>query len=286
MGGHEMATHAGVNANHRKRSIVQTTFAPITTRSTVGVLDIPLALFSPRRVFARVEDVTAYWWPLTLLLVSVTLIGYAYVETGLIDRAVERRVQANIALLEKTQTDVVERSAMSKMIAEQLKEGEFLRLMARIQAVVIEPIGVLAVVLLIPAMFYGLVALTGKKPEWHTLVTICVFASFADALGALARLLMMIRFETEFVDTSLAPLARLMDVADASAAAPMAGLSGLMTALDPFRIWFWIILAIGLVTTSQLRGWKVWLSCSLCWLLAAAMRAALMIGAVSSPPPT
>ncbi len=264
---------------------MQTTFAPITTRATVGVSDIPLALFSPRRVFARVEDVTAYWWPLVLLLVSVTLIGYAKVETGLIDRGVERMVQANIALLEKTQTDVVERSAMSKMIEEQLEEGEFLRLMARINAVIINPIGVLAVVLLIPAMFYGLVALTGKKPEWHTLVTICVFASFADAAGALTRLLLMLRFETEFVDTSLAPLARLMDVAEASSAAPLAGLAGLMTAVDPFRIWFWIILAIGLVTTSQLRGWKVWLSCSLCWLIAAGMRAVLMVGAVSSPPP-
>ena len=78
----------------------------------------------------------------------------------------------------------------------------------------------------------------------------------------MTRLLMMIRFETEFVDTSLAPLARLMHVADASAAPPVAGLAGLLTAVDPFRIWFWLILAIGLMTTSQLRGWKVWLSCS------------------------
>ena len=54
------------------------------TRATVGVLDMPLALLSPRRVFAKVEDVPAYGWSLVVLLAAVTLLGYAKVETGLV----------------------------------------------------------------------------------------------------------------------------------------------------------------------------------------------------------
>ena len=39
-----------------------------TRRATVGVRDIPAALLAPGRVFAKVEDVPAYAWPLVLLL--------------------------------------------------------------------------------------------------------------------------------------------------------------------------------------------------------------------------
>ncbi len=135
------------------------------TRATVGVLDMPLALLSPRRVFAKVEDVPAYGWSLVVLLAAVTLLGYAKVETGLVDLEVERHVQQGIATLEKQQLDIVERSALSKMIEEKRKEGEFLRLMTRVQNVIASPVATLATVLLLAAFFYALVALGGKKPE-------------------------------------------------------------------------------------------------------------------------
>lgn len=252
-----------------------------TRRPTVGTLDVPLALLTPRRVFARVEDVPAYGWPLVLLLVAVTLIGYATIETGLIDREVERRVQQGIAAMALEQSDVVERSTLSKMIEEKQKEGEFLRLITRIQAVVVNPLVMLANVLLLSALFYGVVALTGRKPEWHTLVTICVFAGFVDVVGEAVRLGFMLRYGTLAVDTSLAPVVQLADLQGEGVAATVALLTGLLSALDPFRVWFWIIIACGLATTSQLRGWKVWVCCSLCWLIAAGVRAALGVASVS-----
>src|SRR5262245_40944688 len=122
-------------------------------KPTFGLADVPRVLFAPSRVFARVEDVPAYGWPLVVLLACFTLLGFATVETGLIDREVERRVQENIALLEKNQVDVIERSALSKQIADTRKAGEFLMLMTRVQVIVAEPLGALATVLLIPAMF-------------------------------------------------------------------------------------------------------------------------------------
>ncbi len=107
-----------------------------TRRATVGVLDVPRVLLSPRSVFARVEDVPAYGWSLVLLLLTVTLIGFATVQTGLIDREVDRGVQAAIADLEREQFDIVERSALIKMIEDQRQEGEFLRLMTRVKVIV------------------------------------------------------------------------------------------------------------------------------------------------------
>lgn len=254
----------------------------LTSRRTVGVMDIPRVLFAPRGVFGRVEDVPAYAWALVLLLVSVTMLGYLLVETGLIDREVELEVQQNIAALELEQLDVVERSALSDMIAEKKKEGEFLRLVRRVGVIAVSPMVMLAGVLLIPAMFYGLVALTGKKPEWHTLVTICVFASFAEVIGLIVQLGMRLKLRTFFVDTSLAPLADFMEVQGTNAAQATAAVGGLLTALDPFHIWFWLIMVTGLTVTRQLRGWRAWCACLFFWLAAAGLRAGIAAGATQT----
>ena len=145
----------------------------INKRHTVGVWDIPLVLLAPRRVFGRVEDVTAWIWPLLIQLTVVTLIGYATVQTGLIDREVERRVRARIAQIESVQRDVVERSELRKMYTREYQTGKFEQLLARIQVIVAEPAQALASALLVAAVLYGIVALTGRKTEWNTLLTIC-----------------------------------------------------------------------------------------------------------------
>ena len=49
---------------------------------------------APARLFRRVEDTGAYGWTLAVLLLLVTLIGYAQIQTGLIDRVVDRQTDA------------------------------------------------------------------------------------------------------------------------------------------------------------------------------------------------
>ena len=257
----------------------------LSSRRTVSVWDVPRALLSPRSVFERVEDVPAYFWTLVVLLVSMTGLGYLLVETGLIDREVDLQVQQNIAALAKEQLDVVERSVLSELIADKVKEGEFLSLISRAQVIVWNPIVLLATVLLIPVLFFGVVALTGKKPEWHTLVTICVFASFADLLGTVFRLGMQLNLRTLFVETSLSPLTNLMDVQGANAAQATAFLGGMLSAVDPFRIWFWLIVIAGLRVTAQLRGWRAWCVCTTFWMVAAGARAAIAVAVVPSGAP-
>lgn len=241
--------------------------------SRVGMADIPRVLLAPSRVFARTEDVAAYGWPLVLLLTMVTLVGYATVETGLIDREVNRGVEAGIAELEATQADVVERSALRQMIEDQRKGGEFLRLMTRVKEIAVRPLAVLATVLLLSALLYGVVALTGRKAEWHTLLTVVVFASFVDLLGSLVRLGFMVNLRRLDVDTSLSGLALMWAPAESVGKGTVA-LSGLLSAVDPFRIWFWGVVIIGLTATAQLKGWRAWVTCGFCWLAAGGIRAA------------
>ena len=251
----------------------------VVTRRTVGVRDIPLVLVAPRRLFARVEDVTAWGWPLLILLTLVTLIGYAIVQTGLIDREIQMGISARKAQIEQTQRDVVERSALRDLYENEDKQGEFDLLLTRIKVVAAEPLKALAAALLIAATLYGVVALSGRKPEWHTLLTVCVYAGFIDALRLLVTLGLMLHYRTLDVDTSLALLVPLWTASHRVSPTQAAVASGLLPALDPFRVWYWWVVIVALRTTAQLRGWRAWITCGLCWLAAAGVRCGVELGA-------
>jgi hypothetical protein len=235
------------------------------------VSDVMRVLWSPRQVFATVEDVPRYGWALVILLTCVALIGAAQVETGLVDRMVDEHVQAQIQAVDLAQKDVIERSVLREQIADIVEAGEFERVMRRIGVLVAMPARLLAGALLVAAMLYGVVALTGRKPEWHTLLTITVYASSAVVLGLLVRLGLILHFQTLNVDTSLMPLVLL--VADQPGMNPqgLAAIGGLLSAVDFFELWFWWLVVVGCRATSQLVGWRAWLTCGLVWLACAAM---------------
>ncbi len=258
--------------------------APAVARA-IGARDIPLVFVAPRRLFARAEDVGAYAWPLVILLTAVTLLGAATVQTGLIELEVRRGVDARIAALDSEQRDVVERSALREMYAQQRKMGEFWELLTNIKVVAAEPLKALANVLLVAAVLYGVVALTGRKTEWHTLLTICVFAGFIDLLRLITVLGLMLSFRTLDVDTSAALLAPMLTGSEGVAPQQTAAVAGLLTAVDPFRIWYWLVILIGLSATAQLRGWRAWSVCVLCWLIGAGTRAGLAAAAAASMAP-
>jgi hypothetical protein len=241
----------------------------------VGLWDTPLVWVAPRRLFERVEDVPTYAWALVVLLLTVTGLGYASVQTGLIDREIDRGVAERIALIDQTQRDVVERSALRDLYEQQRKQGEFEKTLARINAVVTRPLAMLAGTLVVAAVLYGVVALQGRKAEWHTLMNICVFAGYTELLRQAATLALMMRFRTLEIDTSLAPLAAAAVERWVLSAQAAAALAGALTAFDPFRIWYWTVVSIGLRATSQMTGWRVMAVCTTCWLVGAAARSGL-----------
>jgi hypothetical protein len=254
-------------------------------RRGVGIRDIPKVFVAPRSLFARVEDIPSWNWPLLILLTVVTLIGYAKVETGLIDREVDLTVRARIAQIDQAQRDVVQRSQLRELYDQEYKMGEFWKLLKRIQVIFAEPAQALATALLVAAVLYGMVALSGRKPEWNTLLTICVFAGFVDAMRLLTALGLMLRHATLNVDTSAALLVRWMipeGGLDAESITTYAGLHGLLTGVDAFRIWYWLVVLIGLSVTRQLPRWRAWLTCGLCWLIGAGVRAGLTVAAVAN----
>jgi hypothetical protein len=218
-------------------------------------------LVAPRGVFARIEDTPAYGPTLVLMLGVVMLLGYAEVQTGLIDRSVDVQTEAAIAHLEKDQAHLVDRVALREQMDTVREGGEFNKMISRLMAIGLSPVKVLATLLTVAAVLYAIVALTGRKPEWHTLMGICTYAGVIGLVAVMLRMAMVIAYRTIDVDTSLAMLAP-------------PGKPSWMSAIDPFRVWFWVLVGTGLIVTRQLGPRLAIASCVAMALIAGGIRAA------------
>ena len=232
-------------------------------REPLGVRHALLVFVSPRSLFDRVEDTGAYGWALVTLLGLVMLLGYAEVQTGLIDRVVDENTEKQLAQLEETQLNLVDRIEMKERMESIRKAAVFEKTMTRIGVVALKPMYLLASFMLIASVLYAMAALTGRKPEYHTLMSICVYAGFIELLAYIIRLAMMLHYRTINVDTSLGLLA-----------AP--GKLSALAAIDPFRIWFWVLVAIGLIVTRQLSRRTAIATCAVMAIMATAARVGLV----------
>jgi len=221
-----------------------------------------LVYASPSSLFRRVEDTGAYGWALLTLLLLVVLIGYATVQTGLIDRTVDQDIEAWLAEQEKTRTDLVDRVELRDLVEAAHKEAEFTKLITRLLVIVWTPVYMLASFLFIAALLYAMVALTGRKPEYHTLMSIAVYAGFIELIALVLGLVMKVYYRTIAVDATLRSLA--------PEDAPLA--EAVLAAIDPFRFWFWVLIAVGVTVTRQLSRRMAILSVSLMCIVTTAAR--------------
>ncbi len=220
-------------------SVIEPIMDQIIPTAPLGVRHALLMYASPRSVFTRVEDTGAYGWTLATLILLVTLIGYAQIQSGLIDRNVALATEAELANLEKTHVDLLDRTELRDRMAAIHKEAEFTKLITRLGVVIATPLRFIVSFLLIASVLYAVVAMTGSKPEYHTLMSICVFAGFIELAGYALRLAMMLYYRTTAVDTTLGAL-----MANSK--------PNVFAAIDPFHIWFWVLVALGLTITHQL----------------------------------
>jgi hypothetical protein len=236
--------------------LAETTFSPPKAQQ-LGVTDALRVFYAPVALFRRVEDTGAYGWPLVVLLLFVALIGYAEVKTGLIERVVQSETEMLKAKLEHDQRDLIGQVEFRNELEKIDKAAQFSTLMAQIKVAAASPIYVLASILLISSCLYAVVALTGRKPEYHTLISICVYAEFVELAAYAVRLGMRLTYRTIEVDTSLGMLAT-----------SKAWLW--LTAIDPFRLWFWVLVGIGVAVTRQLSRRTAIIACSAMGLVATA----------------
>ncbi len=230
--------------------------------SALGLADAPRMLLAPGAVFRRIAQSASYGWALAAILLVTTLIGWATVQTGLIDRQVDQNTARALADLEREQLDLLTRAELSERLERIRKGAGFQKLITRGGVMLATPALVIVSAMLLAAVLFAVVALAGNKPDYPTLVAVCVYAAVVDVLALALRLGMMLYYRTIDVDTSLGLL-----VSPQHRAAHQ-----VLSAIDPFRAWFWILLAAGLVITGQLSRRAAVVTCLLFWVIGTGAR--------------
>ncbi len=238
--------------------------------SALGLRHAPMMFVAPGGVFRRIAETGRYGWLLGTLLLLTTLIGWVTVQTGLIDREVDRQTRTALAELEREQVDLMSRAELSEQMEKIRKSAEFTKLITRGQAVLAAPVLLVASLMLIAAFLFAVVALGGNKPEYPTLMAVCTYSAVVVVLASVLRLAMMLAYRTIEVDTSLGLLVS-RSVGDG---VPHA----ILSAVDPFRIWFWILVAVGLTVTGQLSRRAAIITCALFCMIAMAARVVATLG--------
>ncbi len=223
-------------------------------RSPFSLRHVPLIFTTPGAVFSRVEDTGAYAWALVLLLLAIAGLGYLQVQSGLIDRLAHEQTARQMAQLEEEQLNLVDRRRFNDAMERLRDAGEFNIRLRRLHAVALAPLSWLVSMLLIAAVLYAVVALCGRKPEYHTLMSIVALSAYIPLVGLGLHVAMMIFYRTHEVDTSFSMILDPRSYPTATA---------VLTATDPFRVWFWILVGMGLVTTRQLSVRMAVLACVL-----------------------
>lgn len=233
----------------------------LENKPALGLRHAFLAYAAPRSLFARVEDTGAYGMALVVLLGMMCLIGYAKVQTGLIDQTVDRKTEKRLLEIERAEGELRDRVALKERFDGVHKQAQFEKLIARLGSVVLGPMFMMGSFLLIASVLYAIVALTGRKPEYHTLMSICVYSGFIELLGAAIGLAMMWYYRSIEVGTNLGSLAP-------------AGKTSVLAAVDPFYFWFWVLVAIGLTVTRQLSRRMAIVTCLILGMVGFGIRAA------------
>lgn len=236
---------------------------------SAGIRDIPSIFLSPVRFYRQFDLATPYGGPLILLLLLLAAAGYVVVGSGLIGRAVDISIEKGLARIEKAAIGEVKRTELDEQLRVARTGAVFWKVLANGAAVLRPPIEVLCRVFVGAAVAFVAVAMCGRKPAYHGLVSILTFAAYVEVLRQAVVVPLMLSLRSTEVETSLAVLLRGRPEVSGWL---YAGLQ----AVDPFTIWYYALAAIGIGRSGQLSMRGAVLLCILLWLGAAGLQTAVL----------
>lgn len=210
------------------------------------VRDLVAVFVAPSRLFEELPRQNRFAAALTLLLLVHGLYGWAVVSTGVGDYEIDLQTQRAVAQFLIEHEGEEETQQMVSALDAIEKAGTFNKQFSHVVEIVGRPLRLLMGTALLTGVFFVIVALTAGKPSNPTLAGILSFASWVAVPEFALRLLLLSQLQVTRVETSAA----------AFATGPEIGIAGyiLLRRLNPFEIWFWGLVGLGLWRSGQLGG--------------------------------
>jgi hypothetical protein len=184
-----------------------------------------------------------------LLIICYGLYGWGIISTGVLDYEIDRQAQKEASNLREhfqaSKTDEDSEKLTSKLDSAE-KTAIFSKQLERVKLLMLAPLGLLIRLSLLAGILFMIIALRGGKPNFQLLFGITVFAALVEIPKLICRLLLISQLQVSRVETSAAAFIR---------GSEGSGLWSymLLRRFDPFDIWFFILVAVGLYYTGQMR---------------------------------
>jgi hypothetical protein len=222
--------------------------APSQERSGSLVDDVANLYIRPSVLFSELPRCNRSISAFFLLLLCYGLYGWGVISTGVLDYEIECSAQGEIAQLRQhyqASRDDEDSEKLTSKLDTAEKTAIFLKQLSRVNHLVIGPISLLFQLSLLAGILFMIIALRGGKPKFQLLFGIATFAALVEIPKLICRLLLISQLHISRVETSAAAFIK----------GPEAGLGAylFMRRFDPFTIWFYILVGMGLYYSGQMK---------------------------------
>jgi hypothetical protein len=227
------------------RSVTGTANGPYKSRGFL-LLDLLQLFFQPGVFFKRLPRISHHSSALLLLILFQVLLGTGVLSTGVVEYelAVQTQQEYGRVAWRLDEEQMVGQADAALDNVE--KEAVLRRLLVRLDWLVARPLSLLGGLLLTAALLFGLVSLEGRKANFSLLFAVAIYAAYALVFRMGLVLFLTWQKQTTHVEFSLAAWLSGRDVG-----LPM---YLLLRRLEPFALWHWVLLGLGLWKTGQMSG--------------------------------
>lgn len=219
---------------------------PATSSAASGNLlhDVVDALLNPSALWSRLAVSNRVAGCLVLLCIVLALVNWGIDATGVPALEIDRKTQEERARIARLAEGADNPELFIDAMESLEKQGIFSKMVSRVGLVLGGPGYLLLIVGLLPSALFAFIALGGGKANFRTLAAIVAFASWTQVLKVLLRLFLIDAVGASRVETSAAAWLH----------APEASLPlyWCLRRCDPFDLWFWVLVWMGLTITGQL----------------------------------
>jgi hypothetical protein len=228
--------------------------------------DIVRVFIRPEELFADLPRVNRAAGALWLLLVLHVLLAAVVLSTGVTDYEIERQTQHEMTRETNRLPGDENADQLVRSLEAIEKKAVFTRLTTRLGLLIGGPLGVLLGIVTVAGVLYVTVAVRGTaKADFALLAGVAVFAAYVEVPRQLLRLGLIAHLYTTRVETSAA--------AFVSAPHTPLGLYLLLRRLDPFDLWYWLLIGLGVCKAGQLPAGRA----AVVTILLAALTALLLL---------
>jgi hypothetical protein len=233
--------------------------------------DLVRLFTSPGALFADLPVVNRAGGALLVLVAAHLVAAALLVSTHVTDYEISARAEQESNRAAEQLKGDENSEELARALEAQDKKAVFDKLFARVLLFVGGPLRLLIGIATVASLLFLTVALWGTgKADFRLLWGVVVFASCVELPRLAVRVILVAGVHATRVDTSLA----------AFLPGPRAGLAAflLLRRFDPFEVWYWALVGLGLWKTGQLSGRRALVVALVLGLLAALVQGCLDVG--------